>query len=227
MRKSFCAASVFVLLSPMFLVASDAAQQVARPVQKPLYCKVGLNKDGSRILPTAFAESKGNGSGYDVLYADVNFNGKFDGTEKQTARVRKCSLGIHCDFEPLKLRVPYSKEAPGVWYPCEVTFNYQKHSYPTRTPQIRTTGRMLRTSAVSASPTTTREDFRVSAKVELRQGSSEWQYSFSGNLKPSESVQGAPEWRLLGSPTVTVADGGSRQRRFRANSRALLYRNVF
>jgi hypothetical protein len=204
MRRMIGATSVFLLLSLVFLVVADAAQRVARPAQKPLYCKVVLNRDGSKVLPVAFAESKGNGSGYDALYADVNFNGKFDGTEKVTARVRKCSLGIHCDFAPVKLRVPYSKEAAGVWYPCEVTFNYQKHSYPTRTPRVRTTGRIIRTSAVSASPTTTREDFQASAKVELRQGSTQWQYTFRGNVKPSGTMQGASEWSLLSSPKVTV-----------------------
>ncbi len=157
--------------------------------EKPLSAKVALNEDGAKLLTVVFDESKGTSTSYDMLYADVNFNGRFEQAERVTTRVRKCSLGFHCDFPPIKVNVPYNGKAEGISDPCEVSFNYQKHSLPTRVP--------------GAVPTT-EEEFAASATIRLRQGTTLWTYSLRGKISPSEGSKNAPVWGFFRTPTIAI-----------------------
>jgi len=93
----------------------------------------------------------------------------------------------------------------GAQYPCEVTFNYQKHTYQTRSTRPRLLTRILTLSNPAPAAVTTSENFDVLTGVELRQGSARWQYSFRGSIKPSERLNDAPRWSFRGAPTLTIA----------------------
>lgn len=164
---------------------------------KPLYAKVALNADESMILRVAFDESKGTGTGYDMLYADVNSNGKNSRVQRLTGRSRRQARGMRSQFPAIKVNIPYKNKPVRSSYPCEVTFSYQKYSSPTRAASrasASSTGAALRTQ----------ESFAISSAITLRQGSDQWQYSFQGSIKPSQTLESAPVWKFLQAPQVTI-----------------------
>lgn len=194
-----------VLISPPFSVSAETFRFNS---EKPLFAKVAVNEESLKVLSVVFDESQGTGKGFDVLYADVNFDGKFEAAEKVTANVRKCSLGFHCEFPAVKLDVPYNEKAKGIRNACRVEFNYQRHSI-TPPPARRTVAGILRTAGQSAPAPSIQEDFGVSVTILLRQDSSEWQYSFRpsppvGNVKPAESLEKAPVWSFNGAPKLNI-----------------------
>jgi len=145
---------------------------------KARYAKLALNQDGSKVLLVAFEQSAEAAQGYDVLRADTNFNGTLQASEKTEGKFRK-QQGFSSSFwPPLHVDVPYSEKAKGVTEPCTVSFYYFKANG--------------------------QEDFRAMVTVGLRQDSTNWMYSFSGTLKPSDTIKSAPLWRIGSPPTIKV-----------------------
>ncbi len=204
------------ILSVLTMAVACAAGQMSEASyssQKPVYAKVALAEDGSKLLSVVFDESKGTGNGYDVLYADTDFNGAFDEPQKVTAKTRKCSLGFHCDFAPVKVSVTPKSEALGKTCGCEITFNYARHTYTTRvtTAPERTRGAFLtrvltarRQKAAPAASTTTDESFSAQASIKVGEGSDQWEYSFVKSIKPSEEPAEAPIWNFLETPKLAL-----------------------
>jgi hypothetical protein len=159
--------------------------------------KVALAEDGSKLLSVVLDESKGTGSGYDVLYADTDLNGAFDEAEKVTAKTWKCSpTGLHCDFPAVKVSVTPKSEALGKTCGCEITLNYAKHTYTTEGTTIL--------GQQSAPTTTTSENFGASSNIKVGEGASQWEYSFSQAIKASQKPGDAPVWNFLGTPKLAL-----------------------
>jgi hypothetical protein len=158
---------------------------------------VALNADGSTILQAAFDESRGTGAGYDTLYASVRSSATSGRVQTVAGQSRRLGSGMRCDFSAIKVNVPYGNGAVRMSYPCEVTFTYQKRVFPVGTGS-RTVQRSLGTAP------RTQESFAASSVVILRQGSEQWHYSFSGTIKPSQSLENAPVWSFLQRPAITI-----------------------
>jgi hypothetical protein len=202
MKKLFGAVIVCALLVAALSCLAEPAKGVTFSSEKPRYAKVALTENGSKILCVVFDESKGTGKGCDVLYADTNFNGVFEGGEKLTPTIEKCSMGFHCNFPAIKLDVPYNQKAKGIPNPCEVSLNYAWHSSPL-TP--RTT--ILGVTLSGPAPKTVTENFYGSVTVRLP-GESQQQWEYSSNpsdLNPAESLEKAPLMGLAGTPKLMIA----------------------
>jgi len=197
MKRVIGAITIVLLLSLASSCPAEPLKETTYSSEKPRYTKVALNEEGSKVLTVVFDESKGTGTGYDLLYADADLTGRLDKADKLTARISKCTFGIHCSFPAFKLNVAYNNKAVRISNPCEVTFNYSKHSYP-----VRTLGTVSPTSSTPATRTT--ESFTASSKIKVGEGSPRWEYSFQGEIKPSEDSKSAPVWSFLNPPKMKI-----------------------
>jgi hypothetical protein len=182
--------------------SAEAADLVAPKSKKPLYAKVAMDEGGSKVLSVMYDESQGTGEGYDLLYADVNFDGTFEQAERieKTFHPATRSTGAlpvgweGWAFSPISLNVPFNEKGEGVPDPCKITLRYQKHPIIAHIRRI-------------ASETKEREFievFEVLSEIQLRQDSTVWEYSFEGNMKPSESLESAPIWSFEASPKLEI-----------------------
>ena len=159
---------------------ADESGQAAEPSEaarykskRLLYGKLALTEDNAKILSVVLDESGGTRTGYDVLWADVDFDGTFEESEKfvATAANRQESWLVSSSFLPIPLGVGYSRKAEGVSNPSEITLGYR--SYPRR--------------GVA-------EEISVVARFRLREDSSVWEHVFSGGIIPSKTLAKAPVW---------------------------------
>ncbi len=189
--------------------SSDSAEAVDLVVpksKKPLYAKVALNEDASKVLSVMYDESKGTGGGYDLLYADVNFDGKFEQSERieKTSHPATRSTGAlpagweGWAFSPISVNVPFNEKGEGVPDPCKIILGYQR--YPTMSRVLA-----LGTIGPSTSPRKIAEVFEVRSEIRLHQDSALWDYSFEGNIKPSESLESAAVWRFDDKPKIEIS----------------------
>jgi hypothetical protein len=99
----------------------------------PSYVNLYLTEDKSKILKLAFDESKGTGTGYDTLYASVNFASGF---RKYKARskteTKKTSKGkiktTFFSFPDIKLKTRYNEKAKKASCPYLLKLTYRKNS---------------------------------------------------------------------------------------------------
>jgi len=201
----------------------------------PRYAKVTLNEDGSKVLSVMFDESQGTGTGYDVLYADVNFNGRFDNDERfekappsRELRTGFVPLGWSSNtFQSIIVNVPYNAKGEGIPNPCEITFTCQRYQIfpgggiielsgelrdwdPVVIETGETTGvQVIRSTGepvrVNLPSAATREEFSARCLIRLRQDSSLWEYSFEGKIQTSESLESASVWSFEAKPQLTVS----------------------
>ena len=163
-------------------IEKEAAKGPPCKSEKPLYAKLALSEDGTKILSLVFDESIGTGKGYDIVYAGVNFgeNRKFS---KLTTRLVKRSGRVQCQFSPININAPYNEK--GIPNSSSITLNYLKDNRGER--------------------------FYVKTMIKLAGDSIQWQYSFNGSIRPSGSLEKATVWRVVRAPEkiniTTRADG--------------------
>lgn len=201
MRTLFGAVVVCALLVMALSWPAEPANGVTFSSEKPRYARVALTEDGSKILCVAFDESKGTGKGCDVLYADTNFNGVFEGSERLAPTTQKCSTGLHCNYPVIKLDIPYNEKAKGIANPCEAMFVSMWHSSPPPTTKI------LGLTLPGPAPRTVTENFYSSVTVRLPdEARQEWEYSSNpSDLNPAESLEKALLMGLAGTPKLMIA----------------------
>jgi hypothetical protein len=177
--------------------SAEALDSVVPQSEKPLYAKVALNEDGSKVLSVMFDESQGTRRGYDVLYADANFSGRFEPDEKRAAKteegVRTPDFAyLSWSFPPLALDMSYDRDGRRVTHPCQLIFHYRKQPIE------------FRTSYAIVGPLPTREEFSVSLDFGLQQDSAEWQYSLRRNIHTSDSLDKASLCLFDRKPKVKI-----------------------
>lgn len=152
--------------------------------ERPLFGKVALTEDGSKVLCLALDESKGTWTGYDLLWADLNLNGRFEATEKFPAAgtKRHGSWLASSSFPAISLEVPFDETAEGVSNPCGVTLGYRQ--YPRH--------------GVA-------EEISVRLTIKQRQDSALWEHSLSGSALPSKRLETAPVWKFGERPMLEVS----------------------
>ena len=190
--------AVFGILALPAVAVHSPAEPVKKPPyssEKPLYTRVALNGDGSKVLTVVFDESRGTGKRYDVLYADVDLSGRLDEAKRFEARTSTCPAGVRFHFPPIELNVPYKRGAVGISDPWKVTFSREKHLSPAP--------RLLRSSSLVTN-LVPRENFFLLTSIKLRVGSAERQYSFKRSIKPSQSLNDAPVWTFPRSPKIAI-----------------------
>ena len=191
----------------------EATGRVTYKSEKPRYAKVVLNADGSKVLSVVFDESGGTGKGYDILYADVNFNGKFEESEMlmklsqppvvhYSLRTGLVPVGwSSLTFPPISVPVPYNEGGKGIENPCQIVFTYQRYLSTERSILRESTGIVLVESPV---PDKLKEEFSARCEIRLRQDFSSWEYSFEGGIEPSENPEAAPVLSFNGKPAFDL-----------------------
>lgn len=139
--------------------------------RKPLYVKFALTKDGSKILSVVFDESRGTGTGYDVVYVDPTFSGNLGHARKVKARVKKQPQGLSCFFPLIDFDLPPRAGTGARSGSSALELRYFKRS--------------------------ARQYFHAETFVSIRQGSTTWRYFFADTLNPAGSLAKAPVWRRL------------------------------
>ena len=158
-RMKLLPVSSFVLMFIMISFSAGLAQP--QPVrfksEKPAYSKIALTEDEQRVLLLAFDESGGTGSGYDIVYADTNFNGVLEASEK--LQPQGDGTGSYVLMKPVVFPFPYNKHGQGVEQPLVLTLN--------RSPLPYGGG----------------NGFTANLQVRLLDGDNEWQYTMRGRLQ--------------------------------------------
>lgn len=151
--------------------------------ERLLFGKVSLTEDGSKVLSAVLDESGGTRSGYDLLYADTNFNGRFEESERfaATAVERHGSWLASSSFSPIQLNVPFNEKGQSIENPCQVSLGYRQ--YPRH--------------GVA-------EEVSVTVRFKLRGSDTEWEFAFSGGVKPAKSLEKASVWSAQSKPTLEV-----------------------
>jgi len=157
------------------LFGSRAAPEKPLP---PRYAKIALTNDPSKVLSVVFSASKGTASGYDQIAADLAPSVDLERARKLTAKSTKQPARAVCVFPPMPLQLPgpdASKDDPTS---CSIFFCYCKEAGG--------------------------ENFCVTSRMAIQQGSTNWHYSARGTMKPSESAGSAPLLELGRSPELTI-----------------------
>lgn len=164
-----------------------------------LFARVALNPDSSMTLRVAFVESQGPDTGYDVVYATLESNGRAGPTQSFKAVSGTERPGFRRDFPPIRLTARHTNPATRVTtsYPCEIVFAYDKYALARRGIPLTSTGSRIVSTGNSGS-------FSVSSTISLRRGRDEWRYTFRGTISPSRDLASAPTWEFLESPSITV-----------------------
>jgi len=146
-----------------------------------LYGKAALTQDSSRLLSVTLDESGGTRTGYDLLYADLNFDGRFDESEKSTASVmnRHGTWLASSSFPAIALGVPFNESARKVPDSCRVTIGYLQY------PRYGVG-----------------EEISVTARFKLNGRDTEWEFAFTGGVKPAKSLEKASVWTVGEKPTL-------------------------
>jgi hypothetical protein len=140
--------------------------------ERPLFARISLTEDGSKVLAVAFDESQGTKKGYDVVCVDITADGKVEKSGRLRAKVKSVTSGpyrLYCTFPPIRTGIPYNEEAEKVAAPSSISFRYTK--YATEKAQ--------------------REYFYLDAAIMLKADSADWTYMFRGVIQPSEDRQKA------------------------------------
>jgi hypothetical protein len=196
MRKLGSAIAAVAVLGAGFLRSVEPATEPAYSSKKPLYAKVALTEDGSKVLTVVFDESKGTGKGYDAIYADADLSRKLDRDDRVQASPYVCPSGVHYYFPPIGLKVSYNDKGAGISDACQVTLSCEKHY-----SQTGASARLLTSSGLGRAT----EDFFVSTSIRLRDGSTEREYSFKQSMRPSPSPDGAPVASFPRKPVVAIS----------------------
>ena len=186
MRRSIGFTAVLCLLSLSLPFMGEEAGKLTFASEKPVYAKVAVTEDGSKALSVVFDESQGTGKGYDLLYADADFNGVFEDSEKLAPELIR-TIGAHgllCLFPPVKLNVPYNDKAKGVSNPYDVKFSYRKEPGPSgSTAEV--------SSSTAGQPSSASERFDARVTIRFREDSATWEHSFIGTMKPAKNLENA------------------------------------
>ena len=143
-------------------------------------CLTVVDQKGTLLARFTFDESKWTAKQRDELYANINADIKVNGAP-----------GVRCDFPAVKVNVRSSNGPANSPDSCDVIFNYEKHTYPTKTT----------------------ESFWATATIRLQEGSAQWEYSCRGTVKPSEKLASALVWNFLHSPKMKITAKADNRRR--------------
>ena len=148
---------------------------------KPRFARVSVTKDDSKILNVVFDESKGTGKGYDTLYADTNFNGKFD-EKAQSTSPRSLGRGGFISSFKIGLNVSFSNKIKTIPNSNRIYFGYVRFPENEGSKEIFT------------------------SKLEMKTGHASkirW-YMFSSEFNPSTSFSSAPVRKFKSVPRIQM-----------------------
>lgn len=111
-----------VLCSVISWGAGSAAASQFRS-SRPLFARIAVTQDGSKVLSVAFDESRGAGGGYDTIYADTNFDGAFDVSEKHVRHIVGVGRPAALRFPRVLVPVRFSARARSASTPSVLQFD--------------------------------------------------------------------------------------------------------
>ena len=178
---------ILLLLGSVTQVTADAVKFKSK---KPLYAAIAINEKGDKILKLVFDESGGTGNGYDDLYADTNFNGVFEQSERYSGKKSFQSGTFKSEFPTISV-------SDGVMIK-------------------RPSGSMVPANTLSLTLSYTRntsdEKIEVQCGWILRQKTAAWHYYSKSKLKPSSDLNKAPIQRLY-SPQIRIDVGPDKRKK--------------
>ncbi len=142
--------------------------------EKPLYARVALTKDGSKVLNVVFDESEGTGTDYDLMYADVDRRGSFENALQAGARCIYQRRNMQALFPPIESNS--QGEVMAGRDPDRRVFLFRYYRYGHNGGQ--------------------QQFFQVENDIAMRQDATDWEYRLYDILEPSESLAQAPVWRF-------------------------------
>lgn len=188
--KSWCTSrfGIGILLAGAVLFHAGAAWStgIAFESERPRYAKIVLTEDGSKILSIAFDELGGTGTGYDMLYADLNFNGNLTDDRVTSTKLQSAGPCVFAEFS-LDVPVPYNEKGRGVAKPSSLAVGHMYYQGGGDGEQERCT-------------------FFASAGITLKDGSGEWQYGvLPTELNTSGKLDEARPTVLGGRPGLELS----------------------
>ena len=175
--------ALFSALAPSVWAAEYAGYQAKS--NNPLRCMASLGGgEKSPQMLMLLDESKGTGTGYDLLLADLNLNGKL-GDEKPTSpTLQQARQSVY----RVSVEAPFRDVSPKATY----TFNLNLYSQSTTTSTINLYAQGLSLPAPSLS---------IIGYIDLKKDAEAWQYMFI--CHPTVDKQDAGLKRLrLGTPVT-------------------------
>jgi len=165
------------------LILLSCLPSLAYKSEKPLYAAVAVNQVGTKVLKLAFDESGGTGKGYDIVYADTNFNGEFTDDEVVIGTLDIMEDYTHVSFPIIAISVPFNEKAKGLPNSMWVHFQYDK----------------------SNSEDSIENAFCVNAFVTLADKSGAWDYTLVRGLTMSSSLASVKPVKLSGKCKLELA----------------------
>lgn len=170
------------LAASMFLL--QAGSSLASPVFKsahPRFAKFAIAQNGSKAMLVAFDESKGTGKGYNTLFADTNYDGKIEASER-VGKPGDNTDSVFIPFPQVRINTRFNADAKSASVPTEFAFYYTKL-----------------TNETAGDPA---ENFSANVTFELRQGKVPYDYCLTANFIPSYTVKKAPFLDFRGIPSI-------------------------
>lgn len=183
-------------------IGTTPAKPATFKSRRLLHGKIALNEDRSKLVSVVFDESGGTRTGHDTLYADVNFNGRFEEDEKlEATEVKRYGTWLSTStFTPITFNVPYNKKVTQVSAPAEpskadnTTPKAEDISDPCR---ITLSYRQYPRAGVA-------EDFSVTAVLKLRENEAIWEYTLKGSGKLTKRLEDAEPWSMNVAPKIQI-----------------------
>ncbi len=148
---------------------------------RPQFARLLATPDYDTALWLILDESRGTGSGYDLVYADFNYDGAISEDEIRRGRAAGSGDMVFSRFPSFAVPEPGNPDQPAGEKP-RVTVGYQSY----RDKSYFTVGAMIRMTGDSGRPEDT------------------WQYQLSAQLRTGTSPENAPLTRLGGDPAVHI-----------------------
>lgn len=151
-----------ILMVCVMMSASTSFGQTPEPAkfasEKPLFARIGVAADDSKVMLVAFDESGGTGTGYDTVYADANFNDVLEAAEK--VAVESGAGSSYVTFQAISLPFAYNANGAGLDNPLTLT--------------------LTRSSWMAGGP-----EFSATLRVRLREDDKNWEYVLRKTIQTS------------------------------------------
>lgn len=176
MLRSISFRLLFVIIMAVLLQSGAFAFKS----EHPRYAGIALDPYGKKVLWVTFDESWGTGTGYNMLYADTNFDGMYQKSEATKAKHSTRGLVRTVKFKSMKLPV----DLVGGPNSFDITLKSQR--------------------VFASDGSVEKDEFYASGVLHVNYNSSSWEYIMSSKLSTSASAERVPVLGLMGNNALKI-----------------------